>query len=377
MKILAISHSAVIKTYREKWRLLAARKDVELLLVLPHAWPEAGQRVLSKPQEGRQEGYPIHSSPIVLEGRVKRYFYLSLDGIFRDFKPDIVHVEEEPYSWAAWQALRAAQKLKAKFVFFTWENLLEKFEFPHQHIRRYVLERTDHAIAGDTEARDLLLKSGYPAKKISVIPQYGVNPRLFKKMAVTKLKKELGLGNYTVGYVGRLVPEKGIHHLLQAFSRTNIKNSNLLIVGNGPLRDDLEKEAKRLGITDRVRFAKAMGQESLVRYLNCMDVLVLPSLTTARWKEQFGRVLIEAQACQVPVIGSDSGAIPEVIGKAGIIFPEGNVPALSRELHKIHRSAKLRRRLAKLGLTQVLKLYTNQKIADQTYIIYKNLLKKG
>jgi len=375
MKILVISHSAVIKTYREKWRLLAARKDVELALLLPHAWPEAGQRVLSAPQEGHQEGYQIWSAPIVFEGKVKRHFYLRLDRYIRDFKPDIVHIEEEPYSFTAWQALQAAQKIGAAFIFFTWENLLERFEFPHQLIRNWVLANTDRAIAGDTEAKDLLLKAGYPAKKIVVIPQYGVNPKLFKKVPVSKLKKELKLGPYTVGYVGRLVPEKGIDCLLRAFAKARIKGSHLLIVGNGPLRESLEKEGQALGLEGHIHFVKAMGQESLVPYLNCMDTLVLPSLTTPQWKEQFGRVLIEAQACQIPVIGSDSGAIPEVIGKAGVIFPEGNVAVLAKELKKMAGSSASRRKLARAGLAQVLKLYTNQKIADQTYALYKGLLK--
>ena len=376
MKIFCVSHSSVIPTYRAKWRLLCRRKDVEMTLLLPKSWPEAGQRVFPSPQPPEVEGFRILTAPLVFEGRVKRHFYPFFFNQVRKVQPDIIHVEEEPYSWAAWQAARAARKLGAKLVFFTWENLLDRFEFPHQHIRRYVLSRADHAIAGDQEAAQLLEKAQCPPSKTSVIPQYGVDPELFQKMDPGNLKKKLGLGTFTVGYVGRLVPEKGIHHLLEAFALLARPDSNLLIVGNGPLRGELEAKAKGLGIGARTLFVKAMGQQDLPLYLNCMEVLVLPSLTTPKWKEQFGRVIIEAQACEVPVIGSDSGAIPEVIEKAGFIFPEANAVVLKEDLEKLASSPGLRTDLARKGRQRVLENYTNQIIADQTYEIYKGLFEK-
>lgn len=373
MKIFFVSHSSVIPTYREKLRILCRHKDVELTLLLPNAWPEAGKRVQTDNQPKNKEGFGIISAPLIFEGRIKRHFYPSFSRIVEQVQPDIIHVEEEPYSLVAWQAARAARKLGAKLVFFTWENLLENFGFPHQWIRSYVLKTAAHAIAGDIEAGQLLQKAGYPASGISVIPQYGVNPKLFKKTNSSSLRKKLGLGSFTVGYLGRLVPEKGLHHLLEAFARLAYPKANLLIVGNGPLRPELGKKADQLGIAAQIRWVGALDQPQVPDYLNCMDVLVLPSLTTPTWKEQFGRVLIEAQACGVPVIGSDSGAIPEVIGKGGMIFKEGDIENLGEKLGKLARSANLRNKLAALGRHQALELYTNQRIADQIYRIYKNL----
>ncbi|HTA77328.1 MAG TPA: glycosyltransferase family 4 protein, partial [bacterium] len=105
--------------------------------------------------------------------------------------------------------------------------------------------------------------------------------------------------------------------------------------------------------------------------------LVLPSLTTPKWKEQFGRVLIEAQACAVPVVGSDSGAIPEVIGKAGLIYPEGNVVQLAAKLRQLKNSKTLRKKLIQMGRKQVLGLYTNQIIADKLFKIYTAILRSN
>jgi len=376
MKILFISHSSVIPTYREKLSLLAKNKNVELTLLLPSAWPEAGRRIITRNQETNIEGFRILSRPIWLEGRLKRHFYPGFSTVIKQVNPDIIHIEEEPYSLVAWQAARAAKQTKAHLIFFTWENLLERFGFPHQAIRQYVLDTAAHAIAGDLEAGQLLQKAGVTPERISIIPQYGVNPSLFRKKNVAKLKKELALGAFTVGYVGRLVPEKGIQTLLESFSKLKGTQNTLLILGSGPLLESLKTRSAELGIEKQVRWVSALDQTLVPDYLNCMDTLVLPSLTTSRWKEQFGRVLIEAQAGEVPVIGSSSGAIPEVIGRAGLIFPEGNVEELAQHLQSLANSKTLRTKLGRLGKGQILKRYTNQKIADSIYSIYQGLMRK-
>ncbi|HJT24480.1 MAG TPA: glycosyltransferase, partial [bacterium] len=206
MKVFFVSHSSVIYNYREKLRLLAKHNDVELTLLLPQYWPEAGKRIQTEDKPKSAEGFRIISAPLFFEGRIKRHFYPSFFRHVADVKPDIIHIEEEPYSLVAWQAARACRKRGIPLTFFTWENLLESFGFPHQIIRSQVLRTASHAIAGDTEARQLLEKAGYPQSKISVIPQYGVNPQLFRKKDVSTLKKKLGLGPFTVGYLGRLVP---------------------------------------------------------------------------------------------------------------------------------------------------------------------------
>jgi glycosyltransferase involved in cell wall biosynthesis len=372
MKILFISHSSVVPTYREKLNLLSKKRDIELTLIVPHAWPEGGRRVKSFPQSKAKEGFSILSLPILFEGRIKRHFYHSLFKHIQKVRPDIIHVEEEPYSWVAWQAARSARKLGCGLVFYTAENLLEKFPFPHQGIRKFVLGTADHAFPVDQEAAQLLQKAGFPASRISVLP-LGLNPRLFKKKNVSKLKKDLALGAFTAGYVGRLVPEKGLEDLLKAFASLRGKNKTLLLVGNGPSKTPLEKLAVELGIAGQTRWVTAVAQDQIPDYLNCLDVLVLPSRTTSWWKEQFGRVIAEAQACEVPVVGSDSGAIPEVIGKVGFVFPEGDSGILGRYLKKIADSPSLRESLGHKGRRQALKLYTNQKVADKIHRIYQKV----
>ncbi len=132
--------------------------------------------------------------------------------------------------------------------------------------------------------------------------------------------------------------------------------------------------AGELGIRERVRFVPAVPAAEVPAYLRAMDALVLPSRTTPVWKEQFGHVLIEAMACEVPAIGSDSGAIPEVIGPAGLLFPEGDASALARALDELRSQPALRKRLGEEGRRRVLERYTHEQIARQTADIYRRAL---
>ena len=124
-----------------------------------------------------------------------------------------------------------------------------------------------------------------------------------------------------VGYVGRLVREKGLGVLTAALDR--LDRWRALIVGDGPMRPELERWAARH--PERVRLVHGAGHDRIPELMAGMDLLCLPSLTTPRWREQFGRVLIEGMAAGLAVVGSDSGEIPHVIGDAGVVVPEGDV----------------------------------------------------
>ncbi len=111
-------------------------------------------------------------------------------------------------------------------------------------------------------------------------------------------------------------------------------------------------------------------------YLNILDCLVLPSRTRENWKEQFGRVLIEAMACEVPVLGSSSGEIPNVIGEAGAVFPEGDSRQLGKILEDLMKNDIQRKELGKAGSQRVQNNYTQQKIAKDTFDVYSAILKR-
>jgi glycosyltransferase involved in cell wall biosynthesis len=109
-------------------------------------------------------------------------------------------------------------------------------------------------------------------------------------------------------------------------------------------------------------------------YYHQLDTLVVPSRTRPNWKEQFGRVLVEAMACGVPVVGSDSGEIPHVIGDAGLIFPEDQIDVLRAHLARLLGNADLRADLARRGRERVLARFTQAQVAAQTYQVYRSVL---
>ena len=141
----------------------------------------------------------------------------------------------------------------------------------------------------------------------------------------TSVQRRLGLRPPVIGYTGRLTEDKGLYILMRAMEQVGGERPwSLLLLGSGPMEGKILDWAKARGWGDRVRIMLAKHGE-VPAYLGAMDLLLAPSQTTRHWKEQFGRMLIEAFACGVPVIGSDSGEIPYVIGDAGRVVGEKDV----------------------------------------------------
>jgi len=176
-----------------------------------------------------------------------------------------------------------------------------------------------------------------------------------------------------VGYVGRLAPHKGVSVLLDAVAEQ--PELHLTLAGRGPAELGLRQRSVDLKITDRITWLGGVSQDELPGVYGSLDVLAVPSLTTAGWVEQFGRVAVEAMACGVPVIGSSSGAIPDVIGDAGLIVPEGDRAALAGALRGLMSDPDRRRDLAERGRARVLARYTQAQVAAQTVDVYRSMLR--
>ncbi|HVO71736.1 MAG TPA: glycosyltransferase, partial [Aggregatilineaceae bacterium] len=224
----------------------------------------------------------------------------------------------------------------------------------------------DHAIAGTQSAAEVWRARGYRGP-LAVIPQFGIDPDLFHP----PLHARTG-ATFAVGFVGRLVEEKGGALLLDAVAQLD-GAWQLDIIGDGPQKPALLNQARRLGIAGRTTFG-TLPSMRMPGYYRGIDVLVVPSLTRPTWKEQFGRVIVEAMACGVPVVGSSSGAIPDVIGDAGLVFPEGDTGALADRLLQVLRSLDLRHDLAARGRQRVLERYTQAQVAAQTVDVYHTML---
>lgn len=362
-----ISKALVAGAYHKKLEELA-RLGVELHLVVPFLWGNQELEI----RNGK--GYKIYPLRVTFNSRYHFHFYRGLSDIMREVKADIVHIDEEYYNLVTFQSMRLAKTLYGRPLFFTWQNIYKDYPPPFPYIERYNFRWAHAAIAGNNDAKDVLRKKGFN-KKIVVMPQFGVDPEIFRRSDPSELKSRLGIkkDQFVIGYIGRLVEEKGVLDLLIAVSRLSI-DAILLLVGSGPLRPKILALAKDLGIDSKVKLIDKIPSLDVPKYLACFDSLVLPSLTRSNWKEQFGRVLIEAMACQVPVIGSSSGEIPNVIGDAGIIYREGDTVELAGQLLNVLVDSNKREELGEKGRERVLTRYTQKRIAEETYELYKELM---
>ena len=374
MRVLVLSHSYIMKPYRRKFALIAERPDVEMRVITTDRWYESIQEILfQSDSDVRCNEFPC---PIRFSGYGSRFYYRgNLRAHFQDFQPEIIHLEEEPWSINALQVIRLKRKYcpSSRFIFRTSLSIpaKQKFGFLPIWIERQVFRETNMAFPLSDNAGRILKQRGYHGEAVP-FPN-GVDFRLFHKMDVKRLRTSLGLfGYFVIGYLGRIVESKGLDTLVAAAARLEIEY-RLLIIGSGEYKADLVGIAEELRIADRIVWIDGMLPEKVPEYVNCMDTVVLPSRTTPDWVEFFGRVLIEGMACEVPVIASDSGEIPHVVGDAGLIFPEGDAVALADRIEQIARNPSFANQLFQRGLKRV-KEFTWETIADRTHEVYQAIL---
>jgi len=359
-----LSKALVVGAYQRKLEELARCGEIELTCVVPPSWRGAGG--VERLERAHTAGYRLLVRPIRFNGQFHLFHWLGLDEVFAAVRPDIVHVDEEPYNLATALALRLAERHGARALFFTWQNLYRRYPPPFSWWEHAAYRRAAWALAGNCEAVAVLRRKGYRGPA-SVIPQFGVDPAVFRP------RPRQPRAEFVVGYAGRLGPEKGLLLLLEAVQAL-APPWRLELVGSGPLAAGVQARATALGIADRVRLRPPVPSTDMPAVIAGWDTLALPSLTRPNWKEQFGRILIEAMACGVPCVGSTCGEIPHVLGDAGLVVPEGDAAALAAALARLQVDAALREELAARGRTRVLARYTQRRVAEQTYAVYRRLM---
>jgi len=371
MRVVMVSKACVVGQYQTKLEELAQLPGVDLTVVVPPFWrDERGVLLLER---AHTRGYALIVAPLRFNGQFHIHYFPTLPGILQRTHPDIVHIDEEPYNLATFLAMSAARDVNAKTIFFTWQNILRRYPPPFRWLESYVLGHADYAIAGNAEAANVLRTKNYRGP-VRVIPQFGVDPESFHPAAQPTDYPTNKL--FRIGHAGgRLVEEKGIDILLRAVAQLK-GDWELQILGNGPAKPQLESLARDLKITGRVHFNTAIPSTAMAAFYHRLDALVLPSVTRPNWKEQFGRVLIEAMACEIPVIGSTCGEIPNVIGDAGLVFPEGDVDALRDHLVALETSPMQRFTLGKRGRERVLAHFTQARVAMETHQVYLEMIGK-
>lgn len=367
MRVLMLSKACLVGIYQRKLEIIAAHDAVSALRVLvPPFWKD--ERGITPLERVYTEGYDLIETPIRFNGNFHLHYYPQFKEQVLRFQPDVVHIDEEPYNLATWLALHATERhSNAKAAFFSWQNILRRYPPPFNWGERWVLKQIDYGLMGTESAAEIWRQKGYE-KPCAVVPQFGVDVSLFQPRS-----SQAANTSVKIGYIGRLVHEKGIDLILQALAK--IKNNwELTIVGGGPERANLQSLCDELSIAEKVTFRGLLSSMEMPAVYQELDILVIPSRTMSNWKEQFGRVIIEAMASKVAVIGSDSGAIPDVIGDAGLIFAEDDTPQLQTHLQNLIQNPQERQHFATKGRQRVETHFTQVAIAQHTVEAYQAML---
>lgn len=388
MKILVASHTYIVDLNCEKLRALAKlSSDIEVTVVVPKLWRPGGVQNKIIQSEYKEENnfriVPISNFSQNHQGLLT--FGLDLISLVRKFKPQIIHVEQgsRGLSYTQMITLNKLLGLKAKNVFFTWWNLPYELKFPASALEKYNLSNSHGIISGNQDGAEILRDRGYQGT-IKVMPQLGVDENLFKPTPQPELANQLGIkeNEFVVGFVGRFVQEKGIITLLDALVDIKDKSWKFLLLGRGELQSEIMSKVVENNIQDRIILVESVPHDQVCNYINLMSTLVLPSettykfktITSAGWKEQFGHVIIEAMACGVPVIGSNSGEIPHVIGDAGLVFLEGDYKALAECLLQLIEKPDTKENIGMMGYAKAMAQYTNKALAKQQLEFYEQLI---
>lgn len=379
MEVLLIDCNSVRFDEQKKASELSKFNDVRLSLIVPSFYVENYKK--NKVEKTFDPTYRIIVGMLFGKHPNRAIF---LNKLLKEVlkKPDIICVHSDENFFLTFQVLlfKLLFSPKSKFIFHTWQNIHFNDEYYPQAskilfyvdnmIEKFILKFSDACITRNLEAISIMKKKGF-AGALTYIP-WGTDIDNLYKRDVTDVRSKYELSGFVIGYIGRLVEEKGILDLIEAVK--NIEdNYTLLIIGDGPIKKKIVTKAEESGIAKHLRLLDGIPFKDVPIMMNCIDTFALPSRTSITWKEQFGRVLVEAMACEIPVIGSDSGAIPDVIGNAGLIFKEGNIKDLTSKLITLMKDDNLRKKLGQRGRQRVLEHFTWQRFAEKSYSFFKEI----
>ncbi|MEV4773914.1 glycosyltransferase [Microbacterium sp. LWH12-1.2] len=333
MRVLRISHSAAIAAWRGRENALRARGE-DVSLITARRWHAGGTWVdldaAAEEQVSPTRTFGTHPALFLYDPRP---LWRALGETW-----DVIDIHEEPFalSTAEVLVLRMLRRNRAPVVLYTAQNLFKRYPVPFRWLERWALRSAAGISACNADAARIVEGKGF-AGRARVIPLgVEIGPTPPAPVAVHaagaaedphELRPEPSV---TVGMLGRLVPEKGFATLLDALALQPRLHAR--IGGSGPLATDLRGWASERGVADRVELVGAVDPDAVDDFYRSIDVLTMPSLPTPRWTEQFGRVAVEAMAMGVPVVSSDAGALPDVVGGAGIVVPAGDAARLGESL---------------------------------------------
>lgn len=371
LRVLFVSQAYVVGVNQGKLNAIAETDKVEVGLLVPSNWKalEWNRRFIV------ETPYPkikVYTAPVLFSGRGGAYVFnpLRIWQVVNDFKPDIIQVEQEVFSLCALEFAVWSRLTGKPLALFGWENMDRALSIGRSSVCKFVMNTVKLMLPGNYDGANLMRKWGYTGL-MEIIPQIGVDTQLFAPKS-RQTQNEV----FNIGFLGRLVPEKGIDTIFNAVRHLQGKGLKcvLTICGTGYIEEALKNEAQKQKIAHLVIWRGGVRHDQAPAEITNFDVLVLPSRTSGTWKEQFGHVLIEAMAMGVPVIGSNSGEIPNVIGRSDLVFPEDDALSLAAIVERMIREPNFWQEAGQYGINRVQQHYTHERIAQRLIDLWEKVL---
>jgi glycosyltransferase involved in cell wall biosynthesis len=360
LRVLRVSHSGVVTAWRERERLLRSL-GADLTLVTAVRWEEGGSMV---PFSADGDGFAVSVRTLGHHPNLFVYDPIALWRILGSANWDLIDMHEEPFGLAVAEVLFLC-RLRSRsvpFVVASAQNIDKRYPPPFRWFERWSLRRAAGAYTCNAEAGEILQRKGLEATPV-LLP-LGVDIDRFRP--VDRPPPGAGL---RIGFVGRLIPHKGVGVLIDAVAGD--ERMSLEVFGAGPEFETLAGAVARLGIGDRVTFHGHVDEEDIPNAYRHFDVLAVPSVPTSGWLEQFGRVVVESQASGIPVVASASGALPDVVGAAGLLVAPNDPEALHDALSRFLDDPGLWDRLRNDGLAAV-DQYSWKSVAETQMALYRH-----
>jgi L-malate glycosyltransferase len=345
MNVLIISHSCTIALGQQFYAELERLTGWNLTIVTPALWKDEYNTKHTTPRWSGYKGALI-SIPVWKSGSIPLHTYRSLFiQLLKDINPDFIYLYQEPYAIVSFQVYIANYlSIRKPIGFFTWQNIYKQYPFPFKQMESWVLRETQVMFPGSQSAEEVFRKKGYSGA--SMLLPSGIDPTIYyPRPEAAQLKSELcqHSDELLLGYVGRIVEQKGLKTLLYALKQIQDLPWRLVIAGAGSYQSEFDQLAQSLQLSDRISHLGFVSNDKIPLYLSAFDTLVLPSETRANWKEQFG------------LLNRTGG---------GLVFQEAQPDSLADQLRSIILNPELRSQLVEKGRQSVLSNYTHTSLAQ-------------
>lgn len=346
LDLLIVSTACFTAINRNIYKLFA-RKGYIVAIIVPRELEFNGVKKTAEP--------PAEDDPSIiylnLHGNNSRINYFEkINEVFDQYKPKRILLDNEPVSCMAIRIGKWCKKNTSVLYCFTYENfslhITETYKrvgfkgLPLLFAKRIFLLLSRNLVKGlftiNNEGTEIYKSESF--RNVVKVP-LGFDPAIFRidNEARDKIRELHSINYFAIAYFGRVSHEKGVHILVAALSHLLQYDWVFVIdefsVYKNEYNTTIHKLLEETGVLSRVVFVNPTHRE-IAGYMNAVDLVVIPSISTPKWIEQYGRVAPESMACGKTVIASDTGALSMLLNGHGIIFEEGNVDGLSSILEK-------------------------------------------